>query len=300
MHTSKLIVALSAAIFMTISSLTLAQTLPTNSAVKTGYAPIHGLKLYYEIHGRGEPLVLLHGGLESIEMMGEILPALAQKHQVIAVDLQGHGRTADIDRPISYEALADDIAALLDYLGIRKTDLMGYSLGAGTALQITIRHPALTRKLVVVSTPFRRDGWYPEIRVLMSKMGPAAAEQMKQSPLYQTYARIAPRPQDWPVLVTKMSDLLRKDYDWSKDIAAIKAPTLLVFGDADSVPVSHAAQFFELLGGSKKDGGWDGSGITPSRLAILPGVTHYNILSSPALVSAVGSFLDSAPIPATR
>ena len=271
----------------------------TTEAVKTGYAPVNGLKLYYEIHGSGEPLVLLHGGLGSIEMMGNLLPQLAQKHEVIAVDLQGHGRTADIDRPITYEALGDDIAALLDYLGIKQADLMGYSLGAGTALQTTFRHPALVRKLIVVSTPFKHDGWYPGVRALMAQMGPASAEQMKPSPLYQTYARIAPRPQDWTLLVTKMSKLINADYDWSKEVAALKAPTLLIFGDADSIPVSHAAQFFELLGGSKKDGGWDGSGISNSRLAILPGVTHYNIPASSVLPSVVLSFLD-APMPATR
>ena len=285
--------AISLAITMTISSIAFGQTQPINTA-KTGYASVNGLKLYYEVQGEGEPLILLHGGLGSIEMMSQIRSVLARTHQVIAVDLQAHGRTADIDRPISYEALGDDIAALLLKLGIKQADLMGYSLGAGTALQTTIRHPDLVRRLVVVSTPFKRDGWYPEIRELMSHMGPESAEQMKQSPLYQVYARVAPRPQDWPILVTKMSDLLRRDYDWSKDIAAMKAPTLLVFGDADSIPVSHAAEFFELLGGSKKDGGWDGSGITKARLSILPGATHYNILSSPALVSTVESFLDSS------
>lgn len=283
---------------LAIWTLALVQTKSTE-AVKTGYAPVSGLKLYYEIHGSGEPLVLLHGGLGSIEMMGNLLPPLAQKHEVIAVDLQGHGRTADIDRPISYEALGDDIAALLDYLGIKQADLMGYSLGAGAALQTTFRHPALVRKLVVVSTPFKHDGWYPGIRALMAQMGPASAEQMKPSPLCQTYARIAPRPQDWTLLVTKLGKLVSADYDWSKEVAAVKAPTLLVFGDADSVPVSHAAEFFELLGGSQKDGGWDGSGISNARLAILPGVTHYNIAASPALPGVVLPFLET-PIPATR
>jgi pimeloyl-ACP methyl ester carboxylesterase len=265
-------------------------------AVKTGYAPVNGLKLYYEIHGAGEPLVLLHGGLGSIEMLGDLLPALSKTRRVIAPDLQAHGRTADIDRPISYEALGDDIAALLKHLGIEKTDVMGYSLGAGTALQTTIRHPIAVKKLVAVSTVFKRDGWYPEILAAMAQMGPAAAEQLKQTPLYQVYSRIAPKPENWPVLVTKMGDLLRKDYDWSKEVAAIKAPTMIVVGDADSMRPAHAVQFFELLGGGKKDGGWDGSGISNARLAILPRLTHYNIFSSPALVPAVTPFLD-APMP---
>lgn len=272
----------------------------TPTAPKTGYAPVNGLKLYYEIHGAGgEPLVLLHGGLLSTAMLGDLLPLLAKTRRVIAADMQAHGRTADIDRPISYEALADDIAGLLKHLGIARADVMGYSLGAGTAVQLTIRHPAAVRKLVAVSTVFKRAGWYPEILTAMAQMGPAAAEQLKQSPLYETYSRMAPKPENWPVLVTKMGDLLRKDYDWSKDIAAIKPPTMLVVGDADSIHPEHTVEFFQLLGGGKKDGGWDNSGISNARLAVLPGVTHYNILSSPALFPTVAPFLD-APMPATK
>lgn len=263
------------------------------SSVKTGYARVNDVKLYYELHGTGEPLILLHGGLGSIEMFAGLLPAFSRTRRVIAVDLQGHGRTGDTDRPITYEALGDDIAALIKTLGIEKADVMGYSLGAGTGLQMTIRHPAAVRKLVVVSTVFRRGGWYPEILIAMAQLGPAVAEQLKQSPLYQTYSRIAPNPANWPVLVTKMGDLLRKDFDWATDIVGIKAPTLLVFGDADSMRPEHVVEFFELLGGGKKDGGWDGSGISNARLAILPGLTHYNIFSSPALAPTVLPFLDA-------
>lgn len=269
------------------------------SSVKTGYAPVNGLKLYYEVHGTGEPLILLHGGLGSIEMFAELLPAFSKTRRVIAADLQGHGRTGDIDRPITYEALGDDITALMKNLGIEKADVMGYSLGAGTGLQMTIRHPTAVRKLVVVSTVFNREGWYPEILTAMAQLGPAVAEQLKQSPVYQTYSRIAPNPENWPVLVTKMGNLLQKDYDWSKDIAGIKAPTMLVFGDADSVRPEHVVAFFELLGGGKKDGGWDGAGISNTRLAILPGLTHYNICSSPALAPMVMPFLD-APMPGAK
>jgi pimeloyl-ACP methyl ester carboxylesterase len=266
---------------------------------KTGYAPINGLNLYYEIHGAGEPLILLHGGLGATEMFGEILPSLSHTWQVIAVDLQAHGRTADIDRPLTYEAMADDIAALLQYLGIGKATVMGYSLGGGVALQTAIRHPAAVKKLVLVSIACKREGWYPEILAAMSQISASSAEAMKQTPMYGLYAHIAPRPADWPVLVGKVGDLLRHDYDWSAAVAAIQAPVLLVFGDADSIRPAHAVQFFELLGGGKKDGGWDGSGISRTRLAILPGLTHYNIFSSPALVPAVTAFLD-APLPAAR
>ena len=194
------------------------------------------------------------------------------------------------------EAPADDIVALMKNLGIEKADVMGYSLGAGTRLQMTIRHPAAVRKLVVVSTVFKRNGWYPEILTAMAQLGPAVAEQLKQSPLYQTYSRIAPNPANWTGLVTKMGKLLQKDFDWSKDIARIKTPTMLVFGDADSVRPEHVVEFFELLGGEKKDGGWDGSGISNARLAILPGLTHYNIFSSPALAPMAVPFLDG-PMP---
>jgi pimeloyl-ACP methyl ester carboxylesterase len=260
---------------------------------KTGYAPVNGLKLYYEVHGAGEPLVLLHGGLGASGMFVGILPALSAKRRVIAVDLQSHGRTADIDRPMTFEAMAADIAGLLKHLGIAKADVMGYSLGGGVAAHMAFAYPQAVGKLVITSTAFRKDGWYPEINAGMLQIGPAAAEPMKQTPMYQMYRSIAPRPQDWPVLLTKIGELLRKDYDWSQNVAAIKSPTLLVFGDADAVRTAHAVQFFELLGGGKKDGGWDGSGISNARLAILPGATHYNIFTLPTLAANTNAFLES-------
>jgi pimeloyl-ACP methyl ester carboxylesterase len=287
-----------AGIILAASALGLAQTRMT-AAVKTGYAPVNGLNLYYEIHGSGKPLILLHGGLGATEMFGDLMPLLSGSRQVIAVDLQAHGRTADIDRPLRCEAMADDVAALLKHLKIDKADVMGYSLGGGVALRIAIQHPGVVRKLVLVSTVFKRDGWYPEVVSAMAQMGAGAAEQMKQSPIYQLYARIAPRPADWPVLVTKLGELLKRDYDWSKDVAVIKAPALLIFGDNDAVRTAHAVQFFELLGGGSKDAGWDGSGMSTARLAIWPGLTHYNIVSSPAMAPTVTPFLD-APMPRAK
>jgi pimeloyl-ACP methyl ester carboxylesterase len=271
----------------------------TNKDAKDSYASVNGLHLYYEIHGAGEPLILLHGGVGAIQMFGELLPSLAQNRQVVAVDLQAHGRTADIDRPLSFELMAGDIAALIKHLGIEEADVMGYSLGGGVALRTAIQHPEVVRKLVLVSIPFKRDGWYPEILAGMGQMGPQVAEPMKQTPMYQLYASIAPKPEDWPVLLTKLGELLRQDYDWSKDVAAIKAPTLLVVGDADSVRTAHAVAFFELLGGGKVDAGWDGSGMSNARLAILPATTHYNIHSSPMLAAVVAPFLD-APMPGAK
>jgi len=160
-------------------------------------------------------------------------------------------------------------------------------------LQTAIRHPEVVRKLVVVSTPFKRDGWYPEVLAGMGQMGPEAAEPMKQTPTYQLYAGVAPRPEDWPVLLTKLGRLLAQDYGWSEEVAAMETPTLIVVGDADSVRTTHAVEFFELLGGGKADAAWDGSGMSIARLAILLATTHYDIFYSPTLVSTVTPFLDA-------
>ena len=266
--------------------------MPENS-MKSGYAPVNGLKLYYELHGSGEPFVLLHGGVVGSTMFAPVLEKLAQDRQVITLDLQGHGRTADIDRPLRYELMADDIAGLIKYLGFEKVDLLGYSLGGGTALQVAIRHPNLLRKLVVISQPFKRQGWYPEVLAGMAQMGPGAAEGMKQSPLNKMYPEV-----NWATLFTKLSELLQRDYDWSKDVATMKVPTMLVYADADAVSPAHFAEFFGLLGGGKRDAGLDGSGKPTNRLAVLPDATHYDILSSPGLPTAIISFLKkSVPRP---
>ena len=259
------------------------------------YADVNGIKLYYETHGKGRPLVLLHGGLGAIEMFGPNLPALAKGRQLIAVDLQGHGRTADIDRPLSVELMADDIAALIKHLGIDSADVMGYSLGGGVALLTAIRHPEVVRKLIVVSTPFRRNGFYPDILAQQGQVTAAAAEQMKQTPMYQLYASLAPRPEDWARLLGKIGEAMKVDYDYSSQIPGIKARTLVVAGDADIFPPSHAVELFGLLGGGQRDGGWDGSGQPKSRLAILPGLTHYTIFNSPALATTAIAFLDETP-----
>jgi pimeloyl-ACP methyl ester carboxylesterase len=258
----------------------------------SGYASVDGLNMYYEIHGHGQPLILIHGGLGSGDMFSSIMPELLKEREVITVDLQAHGRTADIDRPISYEAMADDVAGVIRNLRIERADVMGYSIGGEVALRTAIQHPELVRKLIVVSATYRRDGWYPEILAGESQLNAQAAEQMKHTPFYEEYARVAPRPQDWPILCTKLGDMFRQDYDWSGEVKQIMSPVLLVFGDADAVRTSSAVQFFELLGGGQRDGGWNGSGMSHARLAIIPGTTHYTIFSSPQLASIATQFLD--------
>jgi pimeloyl-ACP methyl ester carboxylesterase len=263
------------------------------------YADVNGIKLYYETLGTGHPLILLHGGLGATSMFGPNLAALAKGRQVIGVDLQGHGRTADIDRPLRPQLMADDIAALITHLKLDRPDVMGYSLGGGVATFVAIRHPELVRKLVIVSTNFKRSAIYPEMLGQQEQVGPEAAEAMKQTPMYQLYASIAPRPEDFPRLLGKVGEMMKGDFDYSKEIAGIKATTMIVAGDSDMFPPSHAAEFFGLLGGGKRDGGWDGSGRPNARLAILPGVTHYAMGSDPALAATVIPFLDE-PTPKGR
>jgi len=256
------------------------------------YADVNGISLYYEEHASGRPLILLHGGYGTGEMFAPILPLLAGGRRVITVDLRGHGRTADVDRPLRFQTMGDDIAALIGHLGLAQADVMGYSLGAATALRTAIQHPDVVRRLVIVSHPVRHDGWFPQSLAGFDQMGPAFAEAMKQSPIYEVYARVAPRVEDWPVLVGKMGTMLRQDYDWSAEVAKITAPVMLVYGDADSVWPAHIA----LLGGGLRDANWDGSARSVARLAILPGHTHYDIAFSPDLAAAVIPFLDAASL----
>ena len=257
------------------------------------YAEVNGINLYYEIHGTGRPTVLLHGGLGAIEMFGASLQAFAEGRQVIALDLQGHGRTVDIDRPLDVRFMADDVAALIEYLDLDRPDIVGFSLGGGVALQTAIRHPQLVGKIVVISTPFRRNAFYPEILAQQAFVSGQMAEAMKPTPMYQLYAAIAPNVDDFPKLLDKIGEAMKVDFDFSKEIAALKTTTMVVAADADIFPPAHAVEMFELLGGGLRDGGWDGSGKPKSRLAILPGLTHYTIFTDPALVATVIPFLDN-------
>jgi pimeloyl-ACP methyl ester carboxylesterase len=250
--------------------------------------------LHHEEHGSGgEPLVLLHGGIGSLEMFASALPELAAGRRVIAVDLPGHGRSPDVDRPLRPERIADDIADLIAELGLERADVLGYSLGGEVALRLAIQHPARVRRLVLVSIPFRRDGNFPEVIAAMEQLGPGAAEMMKGSPAYALYQRVAPDPDAWGTLIAKTAELLKVDYDWTEEVAALRPRTLLVFADADSVRPAHVAEFFAALGGGLRDAGWDGSAQPENRLAILPGRTHYDVLDSPLLAPAAIDFLDA-------
>jgi pimeloyl-ACP methyl ester carboxylesterase len=260
------------------------------------YAEVNGLSLYYEEHGSGEPLILLHGGISAGEMFAPILPELAAGRRVITVDLQGHGHTADIERPLRPQSMADDVAALIEHLGLTSADVMGYSLGGFVALRVAIQHPQLVRRLVLVAVAFRRDGSHPEVVAAMDQMTPEIAEMLKQSPLYEVYSRLAPRVEDWPVLIAKTSAMLKEDYDWTGEIAQLSMPVMLVYADADSVRPEHIVEFYGLLGGGLRDAGWDGSARPTARLAILAGTTHYDIAAAAGLVPAVVPFLDAPAV----
>lgn len=262
--------------------------------VSSGYAPVNGLSMYYATYGSGQPLVLLPGGLGSIEMYATIIPSLAAKNEVIAVDLQGQGRTADIDRPLSYQAMADDVAALIRYLGLPRADVMGYSLGGEVALQVAIRHPALVQKLVLVSTAFSQDGWYPQVLASEAAMGPAAAIAMEQTPLYKLFASVAPKPEQWTQIVVKTGDLLAAPYDWTSEVRKLAMPILIVVGDEDAVRLSRTVEMFGFFGGGKAPGGWPGVKPPSAELAVLPNTSHLEIFMSPALPSVVNPFLDES------
>ncbi len=257
-------------------------------------ARVNGIELAYQVFGTGSPVVLLHGGFGSVEMFGPNVELLAAGHRIIAVDLQSHGRSPAADRPMRFETMADDIAALIKYLELDRTAVMGFSLGGAVALRTAIQHPQLVERLVLVSSVFKRGGWYPEMTAGMNAMGPETAEPLKHSPMYEAYVRIAPRKEDWPVLVTQLTTALKIKYDWSAEVAKLPMPVMIVAGDADGMPPSHAVEFFDLLGGGKRDANWDRSGMTHHRLAILPGLTHYDINVSPHLAQAVIPFLDGA------
>jgi pimeloyl-ACP methyl ester carboxylesterase len=260
------------------------------------YAEVNGINLYYETHGAGRPVILLHGGLMSGEMFGPVLPAIAERRQVIVVDLQGHGRTADIDRPIDIRLMADDIAALIDHLQLDKPDVVGYSLGGGVALFTAVKYPDKVGKLVAAAANIRRTAIPPEMLAQQAQVNAAAAESMKDTPMYQLYQRVAPRPDDFGRLLDKVGESMSKDFDFSVEVRGLQVPTLIVAADADMAPPSHYVEVFKLLDGGLRDGGWMGEGRPKGghALAILPGLTHYNLGTSPLFAAVTLDFLDDS------
>src|SRR2546430_5296923 len=236
--------------------------------VSSGYADVNGIKLYHEIYGQGEPLVLLPGGLMTIGEMLTPLEPLATTHTVIAVELQGHGRTADTDRALSFETMGDDIAALLNQLNIAKADIVGLSLGAAVGLRTAIQHPEKVRRLVVISSPYAKSGWYPETPEGLGNVSAATAENMMQTPTGK-FSEQWPEPQRLPQFLDKMGKMMGASYDWSADVKKLPMPVMLIFADNDSVSQKHIAEFFALLGGGVKEPGWQNTQLSMARLAVV-------------------------------
>src|SRR5690349_11987784 len=269
-----------------------AQAETPKDTTKSGYVPANGIKYYYEISGKGEPLLLLHGGLGSTDMFKPIMPAFTEHRQIIAIDLQGHGRTELGKRKISLPDLGDDMAAVLTQLGYKNVDVMGYSFGGGVAFRLAAQHPDMVRRLVLVSAGFAANGFYPEMREQQKQVGASMAEAMKPTPMYQSYVAVAPKPEDFPKLLQAMGDLMREQYDYSADVKKLTMPTMLIFGDSDMYRPEHVVEFYKLLGGGLRDAGWNRETMSRNRLAIIPDQTHYDIFFSPKLVVTALPFLD--------
>jgi pimeloyl-ACP methyl ester carboxylesterase len=256
--------------------------------IKKGHVEAGGVRYYYEIHGAGAPLLLLHGGFGTLEMFGPLLGRFAEQHQVIAVDLYGHGRTALTDRPIDIAAIGDDMATVVRALGFERVDALGFSLGAMVAFQFASRHPDLVGRLVLVSMPYAYTGFFADIREQQKGIHP---DVMARTPLFDIYKSVAPRVEDFPEFVRRMGEAIRTPYDWTEQAKALKPTTLLVYGDSDMFELEHIMRFYQLLGGGLRDAGWDGSGMARHRLAILPGVTHYTMSDASQLAETALGFL---------
>ncbi|NIZ90924.1 alpha/beta fold hydrolase [Kineococcus rubinsiae] len=267
------------------------ETTAVPGGLESGSVDAAGVQVHWESRGTGgTPLVLVHGGFGTTAMFAGTAPGWAADRRVVSVELQGHGHTALGTAPLSFDALGDQVAAVVREVVRQPADVLGYSLGGLTSLRTALLHPGLVRRLVLVAVPCRRTGWYPEIAEGMGGVSRAAFEMMRRTPLYDAYAAVAPVVDDFPRLMDALGVLLGSDYDWTAEVADLVPDTLLVYADGDSVPVTHAAEFFGLLGGGLRDGGWDGSGRPRHRLAVLPGRTHHDVLDSPALPPLVREF----------
>ena len=260
--------------------------------VKSGHIPVNGVNYYYAVYGKGEPLLVLHGGLGQIEMFGPNLETLAKNREVIGIDLHGHGRTDLGTRDINLIDAGNDAAAVVKKLGYDKVDVLGYSLGGGVAFRFAAQHPEMVRRLVLVSTIYSTDGFYPEMLPQQAAVSSAMMDQMKETPMYKSYVAIAPHPEDFPKLLDKMGAYMRKSYDWSADVKKLTMPTMLIYGDSDMMRPESEVKFYQLLGGGLKDAGWQREHISQNRLAILPNVTHYEMGVAPQMVETALPFLN--------
>jgi pimeloyl-ACP methyl ester carboxylesterase len=247
----------------------------------SGYVPVTGGEVWYAAYGSGKPLVLLHGGLMTITDFGPVLAKFAETREVIAVEAQGHGHTGPLDRQMSFDAMAEDVATVIRSLGHDAVDVVGYSMGGTIGLRLALAHPELVDRLVIASAPFAYAGWHDYNQQGMRSIDASMAEAMQGTPLYESFAAVNPDPSaNFPKLLDQMGGYMGLDYDYAAEI-----PNL-------SVPTSHVAQFFELLGGGLQDTLWDGSGMNQNRLAILPGVTHYTMMTEPRMAEAALEFVE--------
>lgn len=250
-------------------------------------ATINGINLYYETHGSGgTPLLLIHGALMSSTAFAPIIPQLSKNRQVIVADLQAHGRSTDIDRPLDPQLLGDDLVALAKELGHKKLDVFGFSLGAGVALQMAVRHPELIRKAIFASSGFAKEGWHPESISSVEYLTP---EMLAGTPFEKEYKEIAPHPENWPQLIDKIK---KQDINAAvvtpEKIKALAMPVLLIAGDSDIIRADHMVEFFKLLGGVVPG---DMVGMPKSQLAILPGTSHIGVMNQPEVPVYIEKFL---------
>jgi pimeloyl-ACP methyl ester carboxylesterase len=265
---------IAAALFLTGPAL--AESRPVGDRVE-----VNGMQMYYEISGAGDPLIVLHGAYMNIPSMGAIIPRLAETHKVYALELQGHGRTTDIDRPITYPNLADDVAAFMGALRLERADVFGYSMGAIAGLQLAIRHPEKVNKLVAASVAYDLEGWQPEFKAFIPQM---TVEMILEMPFADDYRRLAPDPEGFPALAEKLIALEHEPMAWEEQVRAIKTPVLIITGDADVATLEHSVALFRLLGGGVM--GDMGKPLPASRLAVLPATSHTAIINQPDLLHA--------------
>ena len=267
-------VLIAASLLMTSAPLAAAQAVGNRVRV-------NGMHMYYEVSGRGDPLIVLHGAYMNIPTMGTIIPRLARTHKVYALEFQGHGRTTDIDRPITYPNLADDVAAFMDAVGLTKADVFGYSMGAEVGLQLAIRHPAKVTKLVAASVAYDLRGWQPAFTEVIPQM---TVEMIAQMPFAKEYPKLAANPNGFPELARKLIALEKEPMAWENDVKRLQIPVLIIAGDADVATLEHSVALFRLLGGGIM--GDMGKPLPASRLAVLPATSHTAVITQPELLLA--------------